>query len=465
MKARSGQVALYLIGILVSILILTLMNVGTFLAVRAKNRTMNAGDAAALAVAEYQGELLNRIGKLNVEHLRAALEDDDERCEEIVREQLSICFFEPLEGIRIGNDAAKRNDAEKSEAMAEIFRTHVADIKRFYVTNPEVYPEPFDGAWNEYAARLETAIANDMYAGPDNADFLDAAGGHFLLQKEFYHAIAARDWCWFHYNAAGLLDAYSGFRDWAPLPTADEETRRRKCVNSEIYSLGLAVREGSALTLFGTNLIVRLTGATAREISESRLLRTPGQNWFCYDTVEPWRNWWEIDPDGEWRFPVVGPVLPQYDIRGCAAICRVEKKIPNLTGEGERTSIWSAAAKPFGMIKDEDDEVTVVTALKGLVTAAFSDVRLVPLDSVGGKDLSTADPDWMKHVHDHLPRYMENGVGATDRRCYYCQQLGYDRWENAAFRHYGSNWLKAHAHECRRPCGPGSGHGGTPHGH
>lgn len=53
MKARSGQVAVYLVLALVAIVVLVLMNVGAFLAVSARNRTMNGGDAAALSVAGH----------------------------------------------------------------------------------------------------------------------------------------------------------------------------------------------------------------------------------------------------------------------------------------------------------------------------------------------------------------------------------------------------------------------------
>ena len=62
MKARKGQVAVYLALALLAIVMLTLMNVGAYLAVSAKNRTMNAGDAAALvkAVEEYRADWRNR---------------------------------------------------------------------------------------------------------------------------------------------------------------------------------------------------------------------------------------------------------------------------------------------------------------------------------------------------------------------------------------------------------------------
>ena len=49
MKARNGQVALYLVMVLLAIAVLMLVNVNSFLAVRSKNRMMNAVDEAALA--------------------------------------------------------------------------------------------------------------------------------------------------------------------------------------------------------------------------------------------------------------------------------------------------------------------------------------------------------------------------------------------------------------------------------
>ena len=82
MKKRSGQVALYLIMVIFVIFLLTLMNVDVFMAVRGKTRLQNAGDAAALAAARRQGELLNEIGRLNIDHIIAVL---DNKIEDTVR--------------------------------------------------------------------------------------------------------------------------------------------------------------------------------------------------------------------------------------------------------------------------------------------------------------------------------------------------------------------------------------------
>lgn len=462
MKARSGQAVVYLVLVLVALTILVLMNVSVYLGVSARNTTMNGGDAAALAVARYQGELLNRIGAWNVEHLKAALKGDSALCESIALRQLRCCFLDPLEGLARGNEFAKKNDCERNDLMLEILRQHVSDIRAYYIDNPELYPEPWPGAWAEYAHNLEIVLSEGIWAGPDNIDFVDGATGHFLLDKFFYEAIAGRNWCWFLFHAPGLLSAYTTFQDWGPLPGRDLDSRRRKCVNSEIYSLCLDRRVGRAVDLLGVDLIRRLTGASEKDISESPLLNDPNQAWFFFDS-DVWRKWWEVDPIGPESFPAMGSVRPEYDVRGCAAICRVTRRFSNLVQEGDvREAVWSAAAKPFGVVASDQRGVSLVTSLKGFVTDAFDSVRLVPLDGVGGCDLSTADPVWMNHVRLHLNDYLENGP-RKGSSCWYCQML--NLWESSPFRASGDRWLRYHSHECVRPSGSGSGRGGSAHGH
>ena len=475
MDSRPGQVALFLALVLVAVTVLVLANVGAFLSVTAKNRAMNAGDAAALAVAKRQGELLNEIGALNVAHVKAALEADGASeaslqaaraaCEAIVLRQRRLCFLGPLEGIRLGNEAAEANGAKPSEEMRAILRQHVIDVRTGYATTLDAYPEPWPGAWEEYAQRLELALGEPMCAGPDNVEFVDDAAGHFLLDREFYHAVAGRNWCWFFYSGGGLLDSYSGFRDWAPLPRADDETRLARCANSEVYSLHLKPKAGRAVDLLGDGLIRRLTGRTAQEVRDAPLLNDPEQVWFLYDTSEAgyWRKWTEIDPGGDWAFPVIGPVKEEYDVRGAAAVCRVAFDAPTLLTEETRTVAWAAAAKPFGTVEDERGAPAVATAQKALVLpATFRDVRLVPLDAVGGRDLATADAEWMRHVREDLPLYLLNGPTAS-QGCYYCAQLV--DWERASLRRQGREWLRLNSSSCSRPSGGTYGRGGTPHGH
>ena len=190
MRARNGQIAILLAAALLAVVVLAVMNVGVFLAVRSKNRAMNAGDAAALAVAKHQGELLNRIGRLNVAHLKAALAGDWEECARIMEEQRRTCFLEPMKGLEIGSAAAAENGVgeEPCGSMRRILREHVNDVRIVFANDPELYPPPWEGAWEEYADVLETYVGNlgnGFSAGPDNVEFADAWECFPLLKKQF----------------------------------------------------------------------------------------------------------------------------------------------------------------------------------------------------------------------------------------------------------------------------------------
>jgi hypothetical protein len=186
------------------------------------------------------------------------------------------------------------------------------------------------------------------------------------------------------------------------------------------------------------------------------------QKWYFYDSSR-WRDWWEIDPAGRWNFPVVGKVKDEYNVRGCAAVCRVRCTARNLLeDDGTYSTGWAAAAKPFGTVEDDTGALAPVTELNGFVTSSFTDVRLVPLDTVGGRDLSTSDYGWMMHLREHLPAYLNSGPSASSG-CYYCSQLA--AWERETLRSEARRWLKSNSGSCIRSTGGDSYSGGTPHGH
>lgn len=457
MKARNGQVAIYLVAVLVAIAVLIFMNVDIFLAIRAKNHATNAGDAAAIAVARYQGELLNRVGQDNVDQLKAALENDFRECQEIMERQRRRVFLEPLEGIQVGSMAAKNavsgcesggdDDPEEFETagMQEILQQHVFDVRVKYAADTDLFPEPWEGAWEEYAQRLELAIGGEVVAGPENAEFATAFKSFPLLDQSFYNAIAGEMWCWFKWNDEGLFDCDSHNM---PCRVSTNDCNR---YNSEIYSLHLDIKTlPPELDVDWTNIIMRLTGCSEEDIAGSWLLTNGTQELAFFDSR--WDSWKESGFSVDNGFPIVGDVKPEYDVYGCAALCRV------IRGGYD----WTAAAKPFGTAENLEGVQDVVTCLKRLVTPVFTDVRLVPVDSVGGRDLHTADYDWMIHVRDHLQDYFRNGPKLNG--CWYCQQLV--TWERAAFRERGRRWLQFHGGECVRPRpGPGNDHGGTSHAH
>ena len=62
---RRGQIVLVLVFMMLGLLLLMLVNADVFMAIRGKGRLQNAGDAAALAAARWQGITLNAVGALN----------------------------------------------------------------------------------------------------------------------------------------------------------------------------------------------------------------------------------------------------------------------------------------------------------------------------------------------------------------------------------------------------------------
>ncbi len=435
MKARTGQVAIYLIMVLVVILTLALMNVDTFLAVRSKNHVQHAGDAAVLAAARQQALVLNEIGRLNVEHLLAVFSNDVARCEEIVLAQRRLALLGPVEGLRLANQAAKKNGMPVREEFSSILEKHVLELRFLY---EDVEQESYPGAMRDYVFAIENVLRDGLAVGPDNMEFYNSWGGHLLLNRNFYFAISGKNWCWFHFNADELLANYNSYQDWGPLPQ-----RTNSWVNSEIFSLQVATRKCAALDIFSADELKDLVEQYSDEhifptdFEGTNLLSDATQEWFFYDPAT-WRTWYELDD-----LPMIGDVKDEYDVRGCASICRCV--LDGFT--------WSAAAKPFGM------------DVNGFILPSFSHVRLVPLDSVGGEDLATADYDWVMHFRYHLIPYLLNGPHHDlSSACFYCRQL--KTWERTAFRHEGLRWLKFHSDTCVRPVsGPGGSTGGTSHGH
>ncbi|MCR5414333.1 MAG: hypothetical protein K6F50_06360 [Kiritimatiellae bacterium] len=470
MRTHRGQIAVVLVFALAVLVLLTLLNVDTFLAVRAKNRVQNAGDAAALAAARKQGSLLNEIGRLNIAHLIAAARSETDECRRIVMEQRRLALLGPVDALALANDAAKKNGMQARDEFGAILRAHVADIRLVYAGggggDGDPYPEPFPGAWTEYATRIESVAGEGLATGPDNIEFYDAAGGHLLLNREFYHAIAGRDWCWFFFHCYGVLSSYTGYGDWAPLPLR----RDNPMDNSEIFSLHVVSKPFSLTDLFSRDEMRKIVERysevrlTDEELGKSDLLSDPEEPWFLFDSGM-WRRWFNgmslADDEDGGEFPLAGEIKEEYNVRGCAAVCRCQKAIGTVAIDSEPDFVWSAAAKPFGTVEDVEGVGGPVTGLKNFIVPGMTAVRLVPLDSVGGGNLATADYGWVVHIRNHLGPYLEDGK--CESGCFWCMQL--KTWERDSFRREGVRWLKYNSHTCRRGTGGGGGHGGTSHGH
>lgn len=468
-RAKSGQVVILAMLVFLAVAFLVLANIDSFLSVKRKEQTQNAGDAAALAAAVWQASTLNLEGELNLMHALAACQGDREAIDGINAIQTRLTFAGPLVGLFAAQTAAKRNHMFVDGPMTELVLNHAQDVRDIYSgehsgNGTAVYPEPWPGAWLEYADMIEAAASDGIAAGPGNMEFFDTRSGHTLLNREFYQAVLGRDWCWFHFNDMTLLVSYEDFHSWAPLPPPDE----KKFGNSEIFGVDIMMYKAplaqfispedfsKAAMDWGYNDVTEIALIT----NKLRVLTAP-HTWAIYGGS--WGKWTAIDPYGEEKFPVVGPVKKEYDYDGAAAVVRTTGVVtPVSPGATPHASTWLAAAKPFGFL-DTDEGRKNPASPGGLVLPAYRNVRLIPLDSAHGGNLNSADPEWVNHIRRHLAAYLEKGVKAAIPGCSYCDALRI--WENRSFREYGIEWLKYNSGKCVRRGGGGGGGGGTHHGH
>ena len=479
-RSHSGQVAVYLAISLAAVFLLTLLAVDVFLSVRTKDRLQNGGDAAALAAAHRQGEIINEIGRLNIEHIKAALNYKTNECAAIGLKQRRLALVEPVSALKFASDAAIRNGLERNEAFSDVLREHLNYVRMCYAVGDDgaggYLEESYPGAWHEYSIAIENAISEGLAAGADNIEFYTVQGSHPLFDPEFYYAIAGEDWCWFFFNDQRLLDGYRSFHDWG-YPTFES---RNSVENSEIFSLHLSATTNSIMDKFslaeligiankygGMNL--KIENYIREDGSEDRgLLDETGWTWFFFSPSH-WDRWFDgkrlhDDEDENYEYPIVGTIKEEYNVRGCAAVCRTRKDdTPSFTTDTTHLNIWSAAAKPFGTVETLGGDVAPVTALKNFVVPCMRDVRLVSIDSVASSNLATADPDWFFHVRSHLKDYLYKGP-KNNGDCWFCAQL--KKWEHPQFHHRGTKWLKYHSGQCIRPVDGGPAQrGGTSHGH
>ena len=460
--SRSGQIVLILALILVGLVFLFLMSTDIFLSIRNKNRIQNAGDAAALMAARWQGVTLNLIGELNLLHLAAACETNLEAMAGIVALQERLAIAGPMVGCWAANETAKRNGAPVDDDMTEIVR-YAARAAETY-TSPDW---PSKGA--DYASMLRTVASDGVAAGADNAHLLPAVtveGGHPLYSRTFYWAADSKNWpaiCRHvfggqHAKAASTLLAWPGWGDIPPASVSND------MVNSEFFGVGvqravcdftMSAGGAAADELIAAAQDVGLGDVVTREaVDASHALEVSLFPWYFYDPGW-WRNWHELDRGGSARFPLMGSVKERYNVMGATAACRVRDVLPTLT-ETAVTNVftWTAAAKPFG---DEDGR-RVIDVLPGapLVLPSFKFTRLIPLGGVGESNLGAADNSWLEHVRVHVP----NKIRAPG--CSYCRIL--DKWDEPGYTREGGEFLMQHPHDevCEPPTS-GHGEGGGTH--
>ncbi len=475
-RSRSGQAVLFLLLVFTVLVFFLLFNVDLHRVIQRKNQAQNAGDAAALAASRWQAATLNLVGELNLMHvlaLAAVPVPDRAAVDAITNMQARLCFTGPLAGLYASQVAAKNNHIYVDPALTDLLRAHVNTIRTQYANTinedgEKYYNEPWPGAWNEYADMLEVICADGIAVGPDNAQFFMIPGnGHILLSKDFYEAVLGTSWCWFYLYHRGLLESYSSFHDWPPLPDINPNTYD----NCEIYGVGVHPVTQKMKNLFTADMLetavmragVALEGAP--DYNSTNLMDF-AETWYMYKR-DTWDSWDAIKPEGDFPFPAAGEIRPEYDYAGADVIVRLSAVVDRITpgtGTKQATVNWTAAAKSFGYL-EADGEKKKPDSAAAFVLPAFRSVRLIPADTASGSNNSSADAEWMIHVTQHLKPYMEIGRTSSGG-CSYCRALA--MWEPKPFRQVGIEWLKLNSHLCKIPTGGGGGGrrgGGSRRGH
>lgn len=461
-NSRSGQAIVFLIMVVVVLFFVVLWNFDLHKILRVKLMSQNAGDAAALAAARWQGTTLNLIGDLNLMHVLALSANDRVAEESITNIQARLCFVGPMIGFMASQQAAKQNQAYQNDGFTELVREHARAVRVDYPsrTAPNgdmLFPEPYTGAWSEYADMLDLIASDGVAAGPDNARyFTDPAGNHILLSPDFYDAIAGRNWCWFHHHAPTLLQDYRNFFPcwWPPLP----DIPHGEYINCEFFGLGLARAETAFRAFTGIEAAKQMAAGRGLSGNINETGMTTRATWYCYGGA--WSGWNAMSLDGSNPFPATGKVRPEFDYAGADAATRIEAPVARLTPAGTNnivtnTITWTAAAKPFGYLEGQAAQRERPNSL-GVVLPAFHEVRLIPVDASSAPAAGSYNLEWRRHMEIHLPDYMQNGPPSYS--CYYCRQL--QTWENPVFRQEGVDWLSTNSASCDQGGGPGGGGGG-----
>jgi len=462
-KARHGQIALYLAMVILAIAVLMIVNVNAFLAVRCKNRMMNAVDEAALAAAKFQGALLNEVGRMNVEHLRAAIRGEpwtDAAGNDRMVELKRMVFLDPVKAIGAANAAARDWGYESGDIPKALsgFLDHIAEIKG----NPDLYGGSSDwgeNLWLRYAAALQSALSGSPAVLPSYMEMINPGASGLFANSAFYDVIAAKAWCWFTVgNNAQYLEMNPA--QLAPPEIYPVEVPE----NSEVFSLHVTYKgwldsdwkdeydAGSGFSERWTNFVCQVTGLTPEDFSPYSTAADPTEVWAFYDGN--WKKWsTTFNPD---NFPIAGSVRPEYDVAGCFASCMMLGHIQQLrrddTTESVSTTLITAEAKPIGCVEGPDGGAAPVTAYGSFIAPSrpggriFTEAQLVLMGSVPRSPGVSMAPDWYEHIKKHSPEKPSPGCG-------YCKLWA--QWLQPSFRKEAQSWLSHNKESCRPKGGGG----------
>lgn len=470
MRVRRGQVAVYLLLALVAIGMLLVINVNVFLAVRAKNRMMNAVDKAAVAVAWKQAQLLNEIGQLNVEHLRRAVLGLP-RKEDYVSQIGLRAFLYPLDGLDEARRAAAQwivmseepsgDELGLLERMKRNFSEHAAEIRN----NPDLYASG-DAAdidknpWMAYADRLDSAIDGHPIVLPYFMEAVNPGASGLFANRGLYDAVAAKAWCWFTVGSRRTILDQDLTRLEAP------ELVPRLPENSEVFSLHVRMSSwedspewesawNGSFNADWTNFVCWVTGLRPENFATNEYATASDEAWAFYD--DSWRRWSDTFHAPE--YPIEGAVVPEYDVAGCFSSCMMAGVLPRLAfnshdEDAGRSMLVTAEAKPLGTVEDVDGGGAVPVTAYGRFIAQhnedadssrpiFTDAQLVLMGAVPRTSGLSMEPGWYEHLKRHQP-------SSLDGSCGWCRIWRQLIDQKVSIR----NWVDANQDGCR-PHGKG----------
>lgn len=249
---KAGQAIIFLMMVLVIGTLAVLWNFDLHNIISTKLRIDNAGDAAALSAARWQGITLNMIGELNLSQAAYLCDQlssidlaDSNQVQQIRDEAFQISTLRqrlalngPLMGLVAAQAAALQNITEKDEqkiedAVSRYLAERGSDFEYSGGYYKGVVEEPYPDAWAEYGGLVSAIANNTMLVECANAQyFLFYGSYHTLLDPSFYRAVAAGYWCYFKGgNNRYLIDNYIDFTSWEPLPPLQQ----RHTANSEYF--------------------------------------------------------------------------------------------------------------------------------------------------------------------------------------------------------------------------------------